>query len=235
MTPVRILRSIVLLIALVSATWSAWGQSTAEETRAKFFDVTAGLGINAHFAHTVANYINVLAQPRPDQRVDIIVSAPEFFASSDLQFADEWSAGIEYSLFVKSYSIEDRSGYARSEFSYQVHMPTILVHRLMFGEGYRVKVGGGMGYHFCSFRQQFQPYGNDETLKSAGPSIKLEVVGNTKFDDTFYGSIGVDLRWDFLGTLEPRDPSLTVNRAGELPSMNFFNAGIKFGVTFQLN
>jgi hypothetical protein len=209
-----------------------WGQTPAE---GKFFDVTVGLGIDAHFAHTVANYINLIAQPRLDQKVDIIVSAPEFFASSELQLSEEWSAGIEYGLLVKSYSIEDRSGYARSEFSYQVHMPTVLVHRLLSGEGYRVKVGGGVGYHFCSFRQQFQPYGNDETLKSGGPSFKLEVVGNTKFDETFYGSIGVDLRWDFLGALERRDPAVALNRTGELPSMNFFNAGIKFGVTFQLN
>ena len=222
----------MLLILLVSGVCSVKGQSPAEE---KFFDVTVGLGINAHFAHTVANYINLVAQPRLDQKVDIIVSAPELFASSDLQITDEWSAGIEYSLFMKSYSIDDRSGYARSEFSYQVHMPTILVHRLLFGEGYRVKVGGGAGYHFCSFRQQFQPYGSDETLKADGPSFKLEVVGNTKFDDTFYGSIGVDLRWDFLGTLERRDAVVAVSRTGELPSMNFFNAGIKFGVTFQLN
>lgn len=235
MTRARFSRPILLLTGIACAAGSAWGQTPAEETQGKFFDLTAGLGINAHFAHTVANYINLIAQPRLDQRVDIIVSAPEFFASSDLQFSDEWSAGVEYSLFVKSYSIEDRSGYARSEFSYQVHMPTILVHWLMFGEGYRVKVGGGVGYHFCSFRQQFQPYGNDETLKSAGPSFKLEVVGNTKFDETFYGSIGLDLRWDSLGTLGRREPGLSVDRAGELPAMSFFNAGIKFGVTFQLN
>jgi len=226
----RSFQSVLLVILLVGATPRLCGQ-----TPGKFFDLTVGLGVDAHFAHAVANYINLIAQPRPEQRVDVVTSAPEFYAASELQLADDWSAGIEYALLMKSYSIDDRSGYARSDISYQVHMPTILVHRLILGEGFRVKAGGGIGYHFCAFRQQLQPSGDDETLKNEGPSFKLEVVGNTKFDDTFYGSIGVDLRWDFLGALKRRDAVTDTGRSIEPPSMNFFNAGIKFGVTFQLN
>ena len=229
------LRIAALLIILGSATGTLMGQAPTQDPPGKFFDLTIGLGINAHFTHSVANYINQVAQPGLDQKIGIIVSAPEFFASAELQLTDDWSAGIEYSLLVKSYAIRDRSGYARSDFSYQVHMPAVVIHRLVFGEGYRVKFGGGIGYYFCSFRQQFQPYGNDETLKADGPGLKLEAVGNTKFDDTFYGSIGVDLRWGFLGTLERGDAVGAGSRAGELPSMSFFNAGIKFGLTFQLS
>lgn len=229
------LRSIVLLILVAGAFFPLRAQTQVEGTPARFFDVTVGLGIDAHFASSVADYVNLVAQPRLEQRVDIVGTAAEFFASVETQIADEWSAGIEYGLLVKSFLIDDRSGFARSDISYNVHMPTILVHRLIIGDGYRVKAGGGFGYHFCAFRQQFQPFGTDEALKAEGLSFKLEAVGNTKFDDTFYGSIGVDLRWDFLGTLERRDAGVTSGRTIKLPSMNFFNAGIKFGVTFQLN
>jgi hypothetical protein len=227
-------RSIILLILLAGAACPTRGQ-TGEGVHEKFFDVTVGLGINAHFAHPVANYINLIAKPRQDQRIDIITSAPEFFGVAELQLSDEWSVGIEYSLLLKSHSVDDQSGYARSEIAYQVHMPTILVHRLIFGDGYRVKVGGGIGYSFCSFRQQFQPYGTEEVFRTAGPGFKLEAVGNTKFDETFYGSIGIDLRWDFPGTLEETGAAPAGGRIIGLPSMDFFNAGIKFGVTFQLN
>jgi hypothetical protein len=144
--------------------------------------------------------------------------------------------GLEYSLLIKSYAIDDRSGFSRSEFSYQIHMPTVLLHRLILGEGYRVKVGGGIGYHVANFTQGFPSVGFEETLTAKGIGIKFDAVGNTKFDETFYGSIGVDLRWDFEGVLK-HDPDVPAAASGStpLPQMNFFSAGLKFGITFQLN
>jgi hypothetical protein len=152
-----------------------------------------------------------------------------------MQVAKDWSMGIEYSLLIKSYSLQDQSGFSRSEMSYQVRMPSLLVHYLSFGDGYRVKLGGGVGYHFVQFEQKFPTNGTSETLRTGGIGIKLDAVGNTKFDESFYGSIGVDLRWDFLGTLARSGASADVARSiTALPQMNFFNAGVKFGITFQL-
>jgi hypothetical protein len=215
---------------------STFGQTAKEDTAERFIDFTIGLGVDAHFASSLANYINLVAQPGPDQKVDIVSSAAEFYAVPELQVSENWSVGLEYSLLLKSYAIDDRSGYSQSEVSYQVHMPTLLVHRLVFGEGYRVKVGGGLGYHFASFRQRFQGIGSEETLRAGGVGLKLEAVGNTMFDESFYGSIGLDLRWDFLGTLKRRDGAPEAARStGDLPSMTLFNAGIKFGIMFQLH
>jgi hypothetical protein len=143
--------------------------------------------------------------------------------------------GLEYGLLIKSYAIDDRSGFSRSDFSYLIHMPTVLVHRLILGEGYRVKVGGGIGYHIANFTQRFPTIGSEETLSAHGVGVKLDAVGNTKFDDTFYGSIGVDLRWDFEGTLRRSPGTPEASSSIPLPQMNFFSAGLKFGVTFQLN
>jgi hypothetical protein len=227
--------ALILLAAFVGVPHALYAQPTEGTPAGRFFDVTVGLGINAHVASAVADYVNQVALPWPEQKADIITSAPEVYAVCELQISDDWSVGAEYALLLKSHAVDDRSGYARSNFSYQVHMPSVLVHRLLFGEGYRVKAGGGVGYHFCLFQQEFQPYGNEEALRTSGLSLKLEAVGNTKFDESFYGSIGFDLRWDFLGRLERRVTATTSGRTVELPSMNFFNAGIKLGITFQLN
>jgi len=210
-------------------------QSTAGENGERFFDVTVGMGVAAHSAPSIVNYINAVAQPFPNQKVDQFNSAAEFYIVPELQVSKEWSTGIEYSLLIKSYSLDDRSGFSRSEMSYEVHMPTVLVHYLLFGEGYRVKLGGGIGYHFVRFDQRFPTIGSEETLRSEGLGFKLDAIGNTKFDETFYGSIGIDLRWDFLGTLSRGGESAQVARSGgALPGMSFFNAGVKFGITFQL-
>ena len=201
----------------------------------RFFDITAGLGIAVHSTPTLSNYINALAQPSLDQKVDQFNSVAEFYLVPELQVSDEWSVGLEYSLLVKSYSIDSRTAYSRTDISYEVQMPSVLLHYLVFGEGFRLKFGGGVGYHFAKFDQSFPTIGAGESFRTSGPGFKVDAVGNTKFDETFYGSIGIDLRWDFLGSLSRGVAASQVARSGpNLPAIDFFNAGVKFGVTFQL-
>ncbi len=214
---------------------TAKGQTASRDTSGRFFDFTAGLGIAIHSTPSLANYINSLAQTGPAQRIDQFNTAPEFYVVPEFQVSREWSVGLEYSLLVKSYTLGDQYGYSRTDISYEVHLPSLLVHYLVFGDGFRLKFGGGIGYHLIKFDQSFPLTGTSETLRGEGPGFKLDAIGNTKFDDTFYGSIGFDLRWDFLGTLKPDSQPSDAQRSGPaLPRMSFFNAGVKFGVTFQI-
>lgn len=228
---------ICCFLILLALTWLGQplqAQSAVSDSSKRFFDFTVGLGVAAHSAPSIVNYINAVAHPSPDQKLDQFSTAAEFYAVPELQVAKDWSLGIEYSLLIKSYALQDQSGFSRSEMSYQVQMPSLLVHYLVFGEGYRVKLGGGVGYHFVQFDQRFPTNGTSETLRTGGLGIKLDAIGNTKFDESFYGSIGFDLRWDFLGTLSRSGADAQVARStAALPQMNFFNAGVKFGVTFQ--
>jgi hypothetical protein len=227
--------SIVLLLIVAGSHEQLRGQSAGKNTESRFFDFTTGLGIGAHSAPSIANYINLVAQPALDQKVDQFSTAVEFYAVPELQVSREWSLALEYSLLVKSYSINDRSGFSRTDMSYEVHMPSLLMHYLVFGDGYRLKFGGGFGYHFVAFNQSFPTNGSAETLRTAGLGFKLDAVGNTRFDETFYGSIGFDLRWDYLGTLKRSGETTPVAQSiTNLPRMSFFNAGVKFGITFQL-
>jgi hypothetical protein len=226
---------VALVLASAVAPAKLPAQSSGEQSSHRFVDFTAGMGIDLHSANSIANYINLVAQPRLDQKLSDFSSAVEFYGVPEVQVSDDWSVGLEYGLLIKSYAMDDRGGDSRSEFSYQVHMPTLLVHRLVFGNGYRVKLGGGIGYHFADFTQRFPTVGSEETLTAGGIGFKLEAVGNTKFDETFYGSIGVDLRWDFAGTIKRADGASAPGSSVALPAMNFFSAGLKFGVTFQLN
>ena len=179
--------------------------------------------------------MSAVAQPRVDERLDEFSTVVKFSIAPELQVAEEWSVGLEYALLLKSYSLDDQSGLLRTDFSYQVHMPTLLVHYLVLGEGYRLKAGGGIGYHLARFTQSFPTYGTEETFHAGGVGVTIGAVGNTKFDESFYGSIGVDLQWDFLGTLKRGDGSIVVDRAtGISPKMNFFAVGLTFGVMFQL-
>ncbi|MBI3585662.1 MAG: hypothetical protein HY088_00845 [Ignavibacteriales bacterium] len=221
-----------MMLVLVAPQMAEARQSQSQKPL-RFFEISGGMGISIHSTPSLADYINITARPR--QLLDEFSSAVEFFITPELQVSEEWSMGLEYSLLLKSYTLDDRSGFSRSEFSYQVHMPTLLLHYLVIGEGYKVKFGGGVGYHIAKFNQSFLSYGTSDDFTAKSIGVKLEAVGNTKFDDTFYGSIGIDLRWDFLGTLKKPDGSEAFDRTTSTTAkMNFFSAGLKFGVTFRL-
>jgi hypothetical protein len=233
--PARASAGYAILFLMGCAVQPLSAQPAKIDTTKRFFDITAGLGIAVQSTPLLANYINALTQPTLDQRVDQFNSVAEFYVVPEVQVSKEWSAAIEYSLLVKSYSITSSSGFLRTDISYEVQMPSVLVHYLVFGEGFRLKLGGGVGYHFVKFDQTFSTTGTGETLRGNGLGFKLDATGNTKFDETFYGSIGVDLRWDFLGALTRGADAPQIARSGpDLPKMTFFNAGVKFGVTFQL-
>jgi hypothetical protein len=192
----------------------------------RFIQITGGLGVSAHADPTIINYINALTLPTSDQNLPAFASASEFFIAPEFQIADEWSIGMEYSYLVKSYNIV---GSYQWDFSYSVQMTTLLAHYLIPGDGYWLKLGGGMGYAFGNLNEQFVESGAAESSKTSGPGFKIEAVGNTKFDDHFWGSIGIDLRWVYAGSFKGG-----VQSSAPTPKLDFFSAGVKFGVTVQL-
>jgi hypothetical protein len=216
--------SLILALLLVVCSFVAVAQESQQT--GSFIQITGGLGVSAHYDPTMINYINQLTIPSPDQKITDFASASEFFITPEVQVSDEWSVGIEYSYMLKSYNVV--GAYAWN-FSYSSQMPTLLVHYLSPGQGYLLKFGGGIGYAFGSLTEHYVLSGQENKSAAAGPSFKIEAVGNTEFDEHFWGSIGVDLRWVYAGTFK----TVAVTSIPP-PKLDFFSAGIKFGVTFQL-
>jgi len=204
--------------------WIARSQQS--ETEDRFIQLTAGLGVSAHSDPSITNYINALTEPTLDQKLTDFTSASEFFFSPEVQIDDEWSIGAEYSYLLKSYNV---TGAYQWNFSYSAQMSTFLLHHLTPGDGYWIKLGGGIGYAFGSLSEEFVDSGAQESSKASGPLVKIEVVGNTKFDEHFWGSIGLDLRWVYAGNFKGGIVS-----TAPPPKLDFFSAGVKFGVTVQL-
>ncbi len=219
--------TLLLAILTVVACPALHAQTGQQAVREPFFQITAGMGVDAHADPSMVDYINQVALLSPDQKLSPFASASEFFITPELQVNDDWSVGLEYSYFLKSYT--SVGGTYVWDFSYSTHMPTLLVHYLTPGDGYWLKFGGGIGYAFGDFSERFLFTGSQDDYRTSGPSFKLEAVGNTEFDEHFWGSIGVDLRWVFAGKL-----NTAAVRTVAPPRLDFFSAGVKFGVTFQL-
>ena len=204
-------------ICLVGTT-AALGQGKNGDSR--FIQVSGGLGVGAHSAPSIVDYISGSC----GQRTAEFASASEFFVTPEVQITDDVSLAVEYSYLVKSYNFEPAW-----MFSYAVQMPSLLVHYLLPGEGYWLKFGGGVGFANGTFTERYSISGAEASYDASGFSLKAEAVGNTKFDEHFWGSIGLDLRWVFGGTFKETAQSYLAP-----PRLRFFSAGVKFGVLFQL-
>jgi len=196
-------------------------------TERKLFGVSGGLGISMIRAADIVDYINLSFSPTSP--VADFASAPEFFITANMQLSQSWGVGVEYAYLIHSYNV-DQGGIGLT-FDYNVHMPTIMVDYLYTGTGYILKLGGGIGYHFAKFSQYFLSSTTDYTADGIG--MKLRAEGNTAFDEHLFGSIGADIRGDYLGELKNKDTNKPLTGSnGKTVNMNFVSFGLKFGLAY---
>lgn len=222
-----------LLFAFCILAVSDGSTARSQEHDRSFIHLAAGMGIDIHSAPSIVDYINAVAVRGSAKNLDEFATATEFFVTPEVSVADNWSVGLEYAYLLKSYSVDDGSGFARWDFSYSTQMPTLLVHYVVPDDAYWLKFGGGIGYYFGTMNQSYAASGSEDRYQAQGLGMKLDATGNTKFDDHFYGYIGADLRWCFAGELKS-DQGQIPTYNGISAKMNFFSLGLKFGVVFQL-
>jgi hypothetical protein len=162
------------------------------------------------------------------ERVSGFTAGAEFFGALTYPVSPDWVLKLEYAYLITSYNIQTL--FPGSEFSFSLHMPTLVGQYVLIDKGiYNVKGGAGLGYHFGSY---YEKYGTVEsTFTGSGPAIKLDLEANTAFGESFYAYLGADVRFDFVGTLEDGQSQAGT---GAVPTLDFFSAGAKLGFTFYL-
>ncbi|MGH2568352.1 MAG: hypothetical protein ACRDGA_08435, partial [Bacteroidota bacterium] len=225
----------LLTLCSLAMARQGFAQSNVVEHAPSRWNISLGLGAGVHAAPFLVDYMNAFRQSQAGERLDDFSSMIEFFVTPEYRLEPAWSVGLEYSLLTKSQTVGGGQNSAGSEFTYNVHMPTAIVHHVIDGSSYFVKLGGGVGYHFATLRQTLYAFGVEEDFTASGVGVKLEAVGNTKFDETLYGVVGVDLRWGFLGAFKNAAGVEAFERATNTTArMQFFSLSLKFGVMFQL-
>jgi hypothetical protein len=217
------MKCLVLAATFVAATTNVFASNldnlVEDDSSSAFIHLTAGLGVSALSSPTIVDYILAAS----GERMSEFATASEFYVAPEVQLTNEWSLAVEYSFLLKSYTVD--ATYRPGEFSYTVSMPTLLVHHLTRGTGYWLKYGGGLGLVNGTFTERNTTSGAEASYGARGVSLKVEAVGNTEFDEHFWGNIELDLRWVSGGVFKESSPS---------PRLSYFAAGIKFGIMVQL-
>lgn len=196
--------------------------------RENTFAVVAGMGVNLVNAPEVVEYIN--SNAAYGQTVDDFATGVDFFGGVEFPLSGEWGLKIEHTYLFKSYNFLSRSG-ATHEFFYAVHAPSVIIQRVIGGKGYFVKMGAGGGYHVGIGTETISTFGTSTEYTASGAGVKAEIVGQTAFDENFYGYIGGQLGWEWLGEFSERETTVSLVRTKEL---RYFFAGLRFGVTYYL-
>ncbi|MFZ4620428.1 MAG: hypothetical protein ACOYNS_07710 [Bacteroidota bacterium] len=223
------MRSIVLLFMTVTIGLSQQREprqiaSERENTPSIF----GGMGVHVVSAADIVGYIN--ATTTQSQRVDDFGTAVDFFGGIDIPVGSDWGIAIEHSYLFKTYTVPGNLG-GVYDLYYSIQAPSILLQKVMKGKGYFVKFSGGGGYHFGSMTQKVSTFGVTTEYTARGIGIVFDAVAQTAFGEDLYGYIGGTTGSGFLGTLkEGNGNSLKMPRTGAEVSLNYFHAGIRFGI-----
>jgi len=187
-----------------------------------YYGISGGLGVSLLNAGDVVDFVS------NGTNQSHFAAVAEFFGALEVQIAENWGIKGEYSYLLNSYNIPQ--GGIVLPYSYHVQMPSVLLEYVLKGNGYFFKFGGGGGYHFAQFEQD---YPTTSTYRARGVGLKIEGEGNTAFDEHLYGYIGADARDDILGDLKDDPGTILVNKSlNKDVKMNFISVGLKFGLTY---
>ena len=197
------------------------------------FAVVGGMGINLVRSSQIVDYINSVALY--SQRVNDWGTAVDFFGGVEFPVSNGWGIKLEESYLFQSYSFIDNSGASATfDFFYSVNAPSVIIQKVITGKGYFVKLGAGGGYRIGNVTQKISTFGLQNDYVTTGGGIKVEIVGQTAFDDHFYGYIGGQMGEEILGKLaiskqQYLDPA---GRSPQSISLRYFYAGLRFGVIY---
>ncbi len=193
--------------------------------------IAGGMGVSYVTAEDIANLVK--ARGAGDVRASDFKAGAEFFGAVTLPLSSDWGLKAEYSFLIYTYNTTNLS-LGTDEFTVSAHLPTVYGQYTLVDAGtYNVKAGVGMGYHLGSLVEKVGNIEERYTGKGLGSAVDLEA--NTAFSDNFFGYLGGNLRWDFIGRLTNdvgRSPYLTSNSPA--PTLNFFSIGARLGFTYYL-
>jgi hypothetical protein len=200
---------------------------TGSDFHSTSIGISAGMGVNYHTALDIVNRVN--GSGITSRRVDEFTSAVEFFGAVSVPLSTDWVIKGEYVYMLASHSLPSPVIAGTVEFTYVLHMPTIVGQYILFeAPSYNLKAGAGLGFHFGSYDEKFFR----TSYNASGLGSLLELEGNTALGEKLFAHLGTQFRWEFVGELR--------NNAGQTPlnavstTLHFFSIGARLGITYYL-
>lgn len=196
--------------------------------------VAAGMGVNYLSMTDVVDLANIASASLGGyQRLPEFKAAAEFFGAVTFPCTPDWLLKLEYAYVLATYNVATAYGSGQAEYTAMAHLPSLIVQYVLVNAPvFNVKVGAGGGYHFGTLAVSY--FTQNDRYSGSGPGFVVEAEGNTAFGESLYAYLGVNIRWDFIGTLtnaagiQPYNAGST----GTGTTMQFFGLGARLGFTY---
>ena len=214
----------ILMTASVAA--SCFGQPAS-----RFIHLMIGAGVDGQIAPSFVDNANSLIRPVESDRLGKVGTMPDFTIGAEYQVAPRWAVGLEYGIVFTSRSAKGDIG--STDFSYEIHLPTALVHYVVPGKGYALAFGGGLGWHFASVRQMWTGLPGSARSTGNGPAIKLDASVGVPVSQAIAVTAGVEFRGDLIGDLKMANGNAPTP-SGRAVGLNFTSFGLRLGLQYTL-
>lgn len=174
-----------------------------------------GMGLSFFSAPDFKNYVNSLSG---SQFVNSFNTSADFFVELGYNINEKYQLAVEYDFNI--YSVNT----VVAEIELDHHKPTLIGYYYFAGNGYKLKLGGGIGLRYSIARERIISYGSKENYSTSGFGFLLKAQGDTKLSGNLYALISGDIRYDLPGEIN------TLN--GGVYNINSFSVGVKLGVVY---
>jgi hypothetical protein len=194
----------------------------AHSASAQSLSVAAGLGLEYYNVPSLSRYFAVTTG---GVTPGTYIASVQLEAGADFFIASDWTVGIEYAYLT------NQSTGNGIQINYSYSLPTLMLRRVVAGDNYYLRVGGGLGYHFFSLNQNVG-YGTTN-YSSKGIGLKFDGALDSKLGENFYARVTVDARAEFTGILKTSTGAALINvtNSSEVNS-NLSGVGISFGLVY---
>jgi hypothetical protein len=219
------MRTILVVVALCAGA-ALHAQTPAGA--APRWSLSAGMGVAYASYADVTTLINASVQPAV--AVPRFKTAAEFFGAFTVPVSDRWLVKFEYAYSIASFNPAVAFGPASFSVAYQ--MPSLILQYMLLDAGvYNVRVGAGGGYHFGSMEEKYSYL--DVTYTGKGPGLVAEIEANTAFGDHLFAYLGVNLRWESVGTIsDSQGTPAGVGSGGSAVTLHSFGGGARLGASY---
>ncbi|MGA9116311.1 MAG: hypothetical protein WB626_06005 [Bacteroidota bacterium] len=202
-----------------------WG-AAPPDTGTGMLGVSAGMGVSAVHAHDLTELVRASTGSADDFK-----SCVEFFGGVTVPLAPRWVVKLHYAYLLGSWN--GAATFGPVEYSFEAHLPALVLQRILVDEGvYDLRAGAGMGYHLGRLTDR-RP-GSEARYTGRGWGLLAEIEAGTAFGDRLFGSVGGDLRWDFIGDLKNEAGRGPIGTGGGSVTGRFFSAGVKLGFRYDI-
>lgn len=182
------------------------------------FDLGIGMGLSFFNAQDLQDYINY--EISSSEEMKSFNTSADFFVELGYNLNENYQLSAEFTYNLYSFNSNDINGIY--DFQLTQLKPSIIGYYLITGKGYKVKLGGGIGFRSAQVEEKTSVGKVD--YSTSGFGVLAKVQGDTKLGENIYALIAGELRYDMPGEIN--------TLIGETVNLNTVGVALKLGAVY---